>query len=516
MRAVTQNLLVLFLFSFAQLLAQGIGQANYAKYDSYGIVDNLGNCVTQNCLLQTSMTTTGTNVVLTQVSSGFDGYVLGVDASGSFWTLPFATTSKSLWTKVPAMGSGAAYVAVRNKNEIYALFGACGASNLWAIHGWNGSSWRTLSGCLSEISVTDDDVLIGINYTNSLAYFTTNPGVTPTSWAQLAGGWTHIAGYNHELAFGSAGYQLYQINPSTNVYTVMTGAPPVSLNPLQPMVTTSDGYLFLRVANGSPGPNGNLYYYNFGSSNPTWVNIYNWAANLGGGASRNGLFFLDANGYPYHVLMTALAHSTTISGNYLCPPAGCPTGSYHTAFAGGNFPHGYNTATQATSSGAPASYLSATLNDVSGLCDPFFGDPASIECFVGAYGAGVNCSVMGNIFSSGGGGGHFTWQSEMAFTQAYWDRNDTAPPSCLKSACIYPVHNQCTLGTSPPDDPIGSILSGNYTDIVIEPTPRVTWRTAARCWRIYAPGPWICGPLQYAGMVGLNVPLAPFTCTHNP
>lgn len=389
---------ILMLLYALPMLGQGFGTAYYTHTQGYGVIDNVGNCGTNNCLLRTVGTANG-NVVLGQISSAFDGYVLGLDASGAFWKLPIWTPSaKPIWSSVSAMGSGAKYVAVRTQTEIYALFPGTGCTSpSYVIRQWNGSSWRTLNGCLSELSITQEDTLVGVNAAGQ-AWFTTNPNASTVAWAQITGTWTHMVGFTANMAFGTSGNVLYQVAPLANTFGVMSGAPLVSTS-VSTMAVTEDGYLFILES----GSGQNIFYYNFMSSTPAWVNIAGSGMNHIAGNARDAIFLLDGNGYPYHALMTAIVHSTTVSGYYSCSAtSGCPSGAVHTAHAPGRFPHGYNTASEATSSGAPATPLDAYYVDTSGTCDFFYGDPTAPDCIVGPYTASVDCSRMGNVFSSGG------------------------------------------------------------------------------------------------------------------
>lgn len=103
----------------------------------------------------------------------------------------------------------------------------------------------------------------------------------------------------------------------------------------------------------------------------------------------------------------------------------------------------------------------------------------------------------------------FTAQVEVAFTQAYWKQGMAY--TCSKGSCTYTALNQCTTATTPPDDPIGSVFTGDYTKIATY----ITWRTFAPCIRFNWPGPWSCGP-PLVFMSTLNATLPPYACTHNP
>ena len=151
----------------------------------------------------------------------------------------------------------------------------------------------------------------------------------------------------------------------------------------------------------------------------------------------------------------------------------------------------------------PPNYLSVTnakqVAFVEG--DPFLNEDEEID----VYCSGLNQNIFSNPFQIA--------QVEVAFTQAYW--SGSPPPTCGgtgNNPCIYLTSNHCTPATNPPDDPISSVLTGDYRGIATW----IAWRTIAPCIRFSWPGPWGCGP-PLAFKVAMNEPTYPrYACTHNP
>lgn len=82
--------------------------------------------------------------------------------------------------------------------------------------------------------------------------------------------------------------------------------------------------------------------------------------------------------------------------------------------------------------------------------------------------------------------------------------------TCSK-LCTYKVENNCTAATTPPDNSIGFINSGNYVGIATY----VSWVSATGCIRFATSGPWTCSP-ALSFINSLNVVTPPYACTHNP
>lgn len=377
-------------------------QAHYNTTFQYNLADNLNNCLTYNCLLKAATVSGGGTAALTQISTGYDFSVYGIDTSGYVWTLSQMTaTTASTWSKPAAMntlGYPAKWLAVRSSTEIYGAFmSTCGATP--QLYRWDGSLWHPIGGCLDEISITSDDTLLGINHSNSTLYYTTNPTVSnynPT-WVTVGTGWTHVTGRSATQAIGVQGTTMWIINLTSNTASVLSGAPAVNS-----LTATSDSYLFV-VTTGNVAE-----VYNLNTSNPTWQTLIGGnIAHSVAGSLRSSVFFLSGT-TPYHLLSVALTASMNVNGYYDCSrfPNGCPIGSYHTATARAKFSNGYFGQT-GQSAGSPPTNLNAYSYDVAGYCDPFYGDPTSSYCQVQIGNGQVNCSMMGLLSNQSGGGNPF-------------------------------------------------------------------------------------------------------------
>jgi hypothetical protein len=491
---------------------------HYTGTEQYQVVDNQSNCVTHNCWILTNTGSGGGAVSFAQISSGFDGYTLGLDGAGNIWSLPFSdpATGKSLWTKVTALGSGIKGIAVRSSTEIYALYSDPACPVAYSLKRWDGSSYHGTWGCLFSISVTGDGVLTGIGSDHQM-YYTLNPRVTQPTWvgitAPSGGTWGNVVGQSSTVAFGNSGNVLYEINLSTGGLTVVSGAPAVS-NTANNMAVTSDNYLFVR--SNTAGTNGNIYAYYFGTSSGQWTNLPGNTTLLGGSV-RFSLFSQDSSAYLYHYLAMALHHVSTVNGYFDCGPHGCPTGSMHTATAYGYFAHGYNTAHSASVTVTPSTNVAVIHADTSGLCDPIFGDPGSSDCFLSDntyLQARVACSAMGQIFTK-------AWNSfslnkfEIAYTRVQYTgalRTNCSFDDLNRYWCDYPVRNWCTVNTTPPDS--------DYTGKTVHDISGFAyWETWSPCVSILGT-PWMClndtQPLHLYGVAEGTMSPLPFAyCTKN-
>jgi hypothetical protein len=113
--------LSLFLLVLAFSLTT-IAQSHYNTTVSYGFVNNISNCHANNCFLQTNGLAGGGTGTFTQISSGYDLSVFAIDLTGVIWTLPVASSSKSLWTKtgmndVGGTNYSAKWIAVRSAKK---------------------------------------------------------------------------------------------------------------------------------------------------------------------------------------------------------------------------------------------------------------------------------------------------------------------------------------------------------------------------------------------------------------
>lgn len=109
----------MFVFLVLALSPFATAQANYTTTASYGLADNNDNCATKNCFLQTAALSTGGNVSLTTLSTGFDLSVYGVGSDGNIYTLPTAASAKPTWSLTNMQVAGnypATFLAVRVAN----------------------------------------------------------------------------------------------------------------------------------------------------------------------------------------------------------------------------------------------------------------------------------------------------------------------------------------------------------------------------------------------------------------
>jgi hypothetical protein len=498
------------------VMATALSGSQYTGSEQYQVVDNQPNCATHNCWLLTNTGSGGGAVSFAQISSGFNGYTLGLDGVGNLWNLPFseAATGKALWTKVTALGTGLKGVAVRTSNEVYALYSNSTCPTAYQIKRWNGSSWAGVPGCAFTVSITGDDTLVVIGADHQI-YYASNP-LNP-SWVGISapngGTWGNVVGQSSTVAFGNSGNVLYEINLSTGGLTIVSGAPAVS-NTANNMAVTSDNYLFVR--SNTAGANGNIYAYSFGTSTGQWTNLPGNTTLLGGSV-RFSLFSQDSSAYLYHYLAMALQHVSKVNGYFDCGPNGCPAGSMHTATAYGHFAHGYNTAQSSSVTVTPSTYVAVIHADTSGLCDPIFGDPGSSDCFLSNntyLQAQVACSAMGQIFTN-------AWKSfslnkfEIAYTRVAYTgavRSNCSFDKLNRYWCDYPVMNWCTVNTTPPDS--------DYTGKSVHDISGFAyWETYSPCVSILGT-PWMClndtKPLHLYGIAeGTNSALPYAYCTKN-
>ena len=492
-------------------LGQGIGTSNYTATASYSIVDNQTNCQTNNCFIVTDTQSNGTaKTNFISISTGQDGYVLGLDATGELWTLPIAaaTGKQSLWTLAtqntsvgitgPITG-----IAVRNASEIYALghSATCAASNESAVYEWAGSQWEAHNGCLKQMSVSSDDVLAGVDSYGNV-WYTSNPTSTTATWTVVPASlyWTDVAVYNGTVAFAvqNGTGVIYAITLANGTY-VSTGGGTDSNS----LAVTPDGYLF------TVGTDGYAYILNVASATTQpWVRL--GSASIGTttklfGSVKSSIFAL-ASETPSHYLAYAVSASVTVSGNYTCPSNGCPAKSIHTATAKISWPHTY-AAGVATNAGVPSTYLQAQAQSTSSVCDPWYGDPDGPDCNVDNPITGqVECSVMGQIFSAALPR-VFNW--EMAYTRVASLGTKTG---CVTSRygstkCAWNVTNWCTELSSPPDN---NFTGAAITDYIIHSG----WDTHEPCLSILG-GPWMCSPVGPPAVPLDMAPLPQASCTRD-
>jgi hypothetical protein len=489
-----------FLFLSALCLGQApppqlIGD-NYTTTTAYTVINNLGNCVTHNCFLLNNNKDTGGTISLTQVTSGLDGYTVGVTSTGSVYQLPFAVSGGPLWTSQSVYGTGNQQIAFHTQAEVYALRANSNCPGSYGMYRWN-SGWASIHQCASSsLSISPNNVLTAITSAGVLVYSTNPTDPTPT-WSSLSSGqWSQVSVFGVSVAFGLGfnTHSLYNINLSTGAFSLFTGAPTASA-----VKATGDGYLFLLSA--TPGPNGNVYYLNLFAQSPTWVNLTGTFTGLGG--LTGDTFFALNNTTPYHFLLTALQATTIASGNYICPPGGCPPGAYHTITATTSFPGGYFSGGHSSAAGAPADVISASYFDIAGGCDLIYGDPNDPTCTSAGTGE-VDCSQMGNVYSGGGGGNIILFEIAYTRVQATGGPRGSCTPVGGALYCAYPVRNWCTPSTTPPDN--------DYTGRTVSD------RTIYGYWETFTPGVSILGgPWEFANgqAWGTNAPLDYANCTRS-
>lgn len=492
--------LLLLTFLLSSIFVQSQGPA-YTTTGAYVVVNNLASCASTNCFKLLNTDNTGQTVPeVAELSTGYDGYVVGVDVDGYAWTLPPISSSqgtKSLWTPGPGYMNTLKLgpLAVRSATEIYAVdaSNSC-SSGYYRFAYWNGKRWAEygITNCISEVSVTPDDVVYAIGEQGVITY-TKNPTGNPADFvtATFAGtGWQNVVGIDSTTAFAVKNQTLYAINLSAGTATVFSGAPAVVS-----LTATGDGYIFVNSSVSKPS----LSYYNLKAANPSWIHIVGGMTAIRGGISTE--VFGLVNGAPYHLMALALGVKSTISGSYDCNGS-CPPGSYHTGSTGSSFGP-----SRASNSALPQNNLQATALNFSSECDPMFGDPSDPSCNAEVDGE-VICPVMGNIFSQSFGLG--LPQLEPAYTFTIWTGEYT---SCTTdkyqvTRCNFIVDDWCTPATTPPDfemngEAIWDLKAPAYG----------FWGVRGICGRWHDADPWSCA---YGGALGFTGQWPQQACTSNP
>jgi hypothetical protein len=135
-------------------------QSQYAFTTNYQIVANDTNCVTFNCFLPTASEQGGGSIKLSDISSGFDGNVIGVDASGQIWALPVGNgTTQPQWF-LTGYGTGATKAVQRYAYEVYRIaspYNGCTAPN-GAVERYT-NPWISEGICAEMMSISEDDAL---------------------------------------------------------------------------------------------------------------------------------------------------------------------------------------------------------------------------------------------------------------------------------------------------------------------------------------------------------------------
>jgi hypothetical protein len=510
------------------LVGSAFGQAAYTTTGGYRLVDNRATCASHQCFVPADYTASGETAKLTSISSGGD-YILGVDAAGSIWTLATfpASGARSLWTSAlqntPTGLTGRTgvvlSVAVRNSTEIYALAptAVCTGQNAKGqIFQWvstaNPPQWIPHSGCLDKFFVSQDDLMVGTQ--NGNLWYSADPtDGTAATWTKFptGSGWTSAVSYAGQI-FAMQGEVMYVLNLSSGTYQPMGGGQGPSL------IVTSDG-TGLAI-----GLDGYLYTMDVKATTPVWTKqagtYLGTTASLYGGDTGT-VFSINSSSVPSHYLAIAMSAYVSISGNYNCALFGgtCPPNSMHTATAHVAFPHGLGNGI-AKSVGPPATYLYATAEDSSLLCDPMFGQWNAPECVVstGSNTSNVSCSVMGII-------GNFvanlpTWkvEKEIAYTK-YLNLGAKPGTECYVSeygniTCTFIVTPICS-NTANPDY---KYLSGTFGDPWVRDYYYPAWRSVGVCARlVFNTGHtgWLCTQASSLLTVGTG-DLTDGVCTYNP
>lgn len=423
-----------------------------------------------------------TNTV--ELKAGVDGTVWGL-RPGSNIRYP---SNKSIYTYTPAAGwvyaatglqtaggNSISHISVGNGSQVLALTTAT-SNNVFVLNsaktGWNqlGSIW------LSTAEIGADGDVWGINFTTSTIYHRNG-----TSWQSVAGQLSNLAVGSATNVWGvNASYQLFLWNGSAWKSIAANFNPSNSVNGIASAVNSS-----LAALDSSGG----IHLSSDGGV--TWSVIQGTASSIAGGSAA-ATFTLNASSV-YHVNRSVPTITNSGSGVGVCPIGGCPSGSGHTvtskaSFGGAGGAHGTAGVT-VTMTGAPTAILTAPATEDGSNCDLFFGNPSAPECQASTYG-NVICSVMGSQATSSGS---FTFDAELAFTQVWW--GGTPPPYCYFdlygiSRCNYPVANNCTPATTPPDNDFTGqqVDTFDYRGIYSS----IAWMTMAPCYRFAHTGPWKC------------------------
>jgi hypothetical protein len=84
------------LLAVLAICCAGTARGQYQPSYQWGFDDNVANCANYNCFFVANKTPTGATANLKQISSGADGYTVGVDPNGSLWTLPMFVSGGSV------------------------------------------------------------------------------------------------------------------------------------------------------------------------------------------------------------------------------------------------------------------------------------------------------------------------------------------------------------------------------------------------------------------------------------
>lgn len=240
----------------------------------------------------------------------------------------------------------------------------------------------------------------------------------------------------------------------------------------------------------------------------TWAAIPGTAASITGASPY--MFVNSSTGTSYHVNLLVPSLTVNYAGTFVCNPNGRPCEDYGlyvyisatASFAGLGGAHGLNGVTNMVGGGIPQ-YLNVSATEDGPNCDPFI-SPDDPSCSP-MYADELYTCVEDFYYS-----GPIPFEWEVAQTSAYW--NGTPTPSCNDyGQCTYVTHNNCTAATTPPDMSVPTVTSGYFVGDTY-----VCWMNTGVCVRPITGGRWYCTPLSFSYLQSINVPLAPYACTHNP
>ena len=307
------------------------------------------------------------------------------------------------WTKLTFMGNQM-HSVIANNGIIYALgpggsdWAICQTQgpNSYSVLVWTGSAWSGRSGCLNQLSVAGDGVLVGVNVTQD-TWKSTNGGA---SFTQISG---HAFGPN--LNYVSAANDARMCGTTaTQVFWMQTNGSIVVI-PAQPASSGIAGCAF-TMEGDSIYAWGTWGVKRFDLLAATWITVFGMTSPHGMTTGRKGSTFALSNigNVPYHLNVYAGFISGTTSGTYAngCPPPASCTGTNatHTGTLRVFLPNGMS-GTTGTSAVSPTTNMNAISMDFSPFCDPLFGDPTDPACHAQATGS-VLCSVSGHNFQPQG------------------------------------------------------------------------------------------------------------------
>jgi hypothetical protein len=433
---------------------------------------------------------------LSTAEIGPDGSIWGMDSSGAIWCYISGN-----WTHLPGQLTNLAVASAEN---------AWGVNSSGTLMQWNGTAFAaaptppfTPSQVQNAIAVWGETFLAILDTSGGIHVLNNSGSVQPTqplAISSLTCKFENTGGYNGDVCVATvpsvAGIQIgdsftiagNSVGNGTWTALTITGCSP---SPCAVFYGTKFG-----TATGGSLTDNTVANYN--SNAGKWHTVMGTASAVTGAGA---LTFALAGGVSYHLNLTVPAHTVTATVSHQCTRGGCilQTLTAQALFGGPGGAHGTAGVTTQTSGYEPDN-LQTAATEQGVNCDPFF-DNHNGGCSP-YYQTCANCS--------GGCSGLIgvTVQIEDAFTQSYW--NGAPLPACSK-LCTYKVQNNCTAATTPPDNSIGFINSGNYVGIATY----VSWVSATGCIRFHTSGPWTCLP-ALSFINSLNVVTPPYACTHNP